>query len=131
VLEEFEDTKGVIRIRKSKKNRQHKRVTLSCIVTDGYNQQPSFYYIYHAWICEIFESDKGSMELTPGKHIVLVDSGIVELQDNVTRLCCLFFFDLRILITPLVSSNSSNTLRCSYRNANITCSTKCHTQNIR
>ena len=24
-------------------------------------------------------------------------------------LCCLFFFDIRILITPLVSSNSSNT----------------------
>jgi hypothetical protein len=43
------------------------------------------------------------------------------MQDNVTRLCCLFFFDLRILITPLVSSNSSNTLRCSYRNAKIVC----------
>ena len=25
-------------------------------------------------------------------------------------LCCLFFFDIRILITPLVSSNSSNSL---------------------
>ena len=24
-----------------------------------------------------------------------------------TTLCCLFFFDIRILITPLVSSNSS------------------------
>ena len=26
---------------------------------------------------------------------------------KITPLCCLFFFDLRILITPLVSSNSS------------------------
>jgi hypothetical protein len=46
---EFEDTKGVIRIHVSKKNRQH----------------------------------------------------------NVWPLGCLFFFDIRILITPLVSSNSS------------------------
>jgi hypothetical protein len=25
-------------------------------------------------------------------------------------LCCLFFFDIRILITPLVSSNSSSNI---------------------
>ena len=81
VLEDFEDTKGVIRIRKSRKNRQHKRVTLSCIVTDRYNQQPSLYYTFclylHAWIFEIVENDKETMELTPGKHTALADSGIL------------------------------------------------------
>ena len=30
-------------------------------------------------------------------------------------LCCLFFFDLRILITPLVSSNSSS-IKLTYKN---------------
>jgi hypothetical protein len=29
-------------------------------------------------------------------------------------LCCLFFFDIRILITPLVSSNSSYQISCLY-----------------
>ena len=28
-------------------------------------------------------------------------------------LCCLYFFDIRILITPLISSNSSSTLKNS------------------
>ena len=31
-------------------------------------------------------------------------------------LCCLFFFDIRILITPLVSSNSSYHSRISHKN---------------
>ena len=28
-------------------------------------------------------------------------------------LCCLFFFDIRILITPLISSNSSYVIKCT------------------
>ena len=40
-------------------------------------------------------------------------------------LCCLFFFDIRILITPLVSSNSSSALeRYALLAAHVSCMAK-------
>jgi hypothetical protein len=76
--EEFEDTKGVIRIRISKKNRQLGH----CVVCSS--------SIYGFWL-----------------PLWYLQTLLVLLYFFFWPLCCLFFFDIRILITPLVSSNSS------------------------
>jgi hypothetical protein len=57
----------------------------------------------------------GAPEFTPGFHVVLVTRSLVLCVCFVDRclsfffwpLCCLFFFDLRILLTTLVSSKCS------------------------
>ena len=47
-------------------------------------------------------STSGAPEFTPGFHVIQSLVLCVCLVDR-----CLFFFDIRIMITPLVSSNSS------------------------
>jgi hypothetical protein len=75
------DTTGVIRIRISKKNRQHN---------------------FLSWpLCCLFFFDLQFMWM-------FCRSLFVHLSLFFWPLCCLSFFDLRILITPLVSSNSSS-----------------------
>jgi hypothetical protein len=80
--EEFEDTKGVIRIRKSKQTTQ--------------------------WPKEKVQKDKQRFRVT--RPLVLC----VWFVDRCLSFCtfsfghCVVCFDLRILITPLVSSNSSS-----------------------
>jgi hypothetical protein len=86
--EEFEDTKGVIKNCKSKKDRQHNGLP-------EYLSSPP-----------VFSGVRVTRSLV--LCVMFCRSLFVLLSVFFRPLCCLSFFDLQFLITPLVSSNSSD-----------------------
>jgi hypothetical protein len=102
--EEFEDTKGIVRIFISKSNRQHNGQRTSLKTPKG---QPES--LYRRWTDNTMVKRIDWRHKRGSQNHYIKDSdypcGVFTLFS--WPLCCLFVFDITILTTPLVSSISS------------------------
>jgi hypothetical protein len=94
LIEEFEDTKWVIWSCKSKKDRQHNGQNKTCHIQCG------MFYFGHCVVCP-------SLIYSFRLPICYLQTLLSMWHVLFWPLCFLFFFDLELQITDLVSSNSS------------------------